>query len=49
MAVEELAIQRLGEKFWRTAEEVGRFFFGESMLLKRTKADCARRSQRCVD
>ncbi len=57
MAAEELAIQRLGEKFWsgrlwgwegESCRGSGKFFL-ESMLLKRAKADCARRSQRCVD
>ncbi len=57
MAAEELAIQRLGEKFWsgrlwgregKSCRGSGKVFW-ESMLLKRTKANCARRSQRCVD
>jgi hypothetical protein len=32
MAAEELAIQKLGEKFWRAAEEMGSFFLGEHVV-----------------
>ncbi len=55
MATEELAIKRLGGKFWsgRFSEFEGESCRGgsseESLLWRRTKADCARGFQKCVD
>jgi len=55
MAAKELAIQRLGGKFWsgRFSEWKGESCKGGpsegSLLRRRTKVDCARGFQKCVD
>jgi hypothetical protein len=55
MAAEEMAIKRLGGKFWRSrfSELEGESCRGgpneESLLWRRTKADCARGFQKYVD